>query len=272
MSGDHGGNEKAGIQFNLKNFRLPDCATNLISGECMKKSELLIIIILNILLAGSAAGKFPGNPEFQKAYAFQSDTLPDNQFFFNGRVWRNYYSMVEEDQFLFSREFLPGEVIMRGRTYSDVMILYDIFNDEILTPYKPVGILQLNREMVDSFSLFFLNKRYKFINIQDTTNSDLNGYLNVLYRGETTLYIKYSKKIEKLEAKGENNKFYQLINIYLLKDGLFYPLTGKNDLFRIYDEDRNLVRDFIKKNQLRISKNDPESFIPVLRFTDSLNR
>jgi hypothetical protein len=219
-----------------------------------------------------APGICPVNPDFTGVYASQSDTLPDHQFFFNGRVWRNYYSMVEEDQFLFSKEFLPGEVIMRGRKYSDVMILYDIFKDEILIPYKPVGILQLNKEMVDSFSFLFLKKRYSFIKIQDSTNSDLNGYLNVLYSGETTLYVKYSKKIEKLEAKGENNKFYQLTLIYLLKDGLFYPVKGKNDLIKIYDEDKKVVRDFIKKNQLRISKYDPESFIPVLRFTDSLNR
>jgi hypothetical protein len=238
----------------------------------MNRSELLIILILNILLTGSATGKCPGNPDFPGVNASRSDTLPDNQFFFNGRVWRNYYSMVEEDQFLFSKKFLPGTVIMRGRTYSDVMILYDIFKDEILTPYKPVGILQLNKEMVDSFSFLFQNKRYGFVKMQDSTNSALNGYLNVLYTGETTLYIKYSKKIEKLEAKGENNKFYQLILIYLLKDGLFYPVTGKNDLIKIYDKDKKAVRDFIKKNQLRISKYDPESFIPVLRFTDSLNR
>jgi hypothetical protein len=238
----------------------------------MNRSDLLLILIFNIFSIDFASGICPVNPDFQGVCVSQSDTLPDNQFLFNGRVWRNYYSMVEEDQFLFSKEFLPGEVIMRDRTYSDILILYDIYKDEILTPYKPVGILQLNKEMVDSFSIFFLKKRYNFIKIQDTTNSDLNGYLNVIYSGKTTLYIKYSKKIEKLEAKGENNKFYQLIHVYLFKDGLYYPLTGKNDLIRIYDEDRNLVRDFIKKNQLRISKNDPESFIPVLRFTDSLNR
>ena len=108
--------------------------------------------------------------------------------------------------------------------------------------------------------------------MQDSTNSVLNGYLNVLYSGKTTLYIKYSKKIEKLEAKGENNKFYQLIHIYLSKDGLFYPVTGKNDLIKIYDKDKKAVRDFIKKNRLRISKYDPKSFIPVLRFADTLNR
>ena len=238
----------------------------------MNRSDLLLILIFNIFLIDLAPGICPVNPDFPGVFASQSDTLPDNQFFFNGRVWRNYYSMVEEDQFLFSKDFLPGEVIMRGRTYSDVMVLYDIFKDEILTPYKPVGILQLNKEMIDSFSFFFLNKRYSFIKIQDSTKMELNGYLNVLYSGKTKLYVKYSKKIEKLEAKGENNKFYQLTRIYLAKDSLIYPVTGKNDLIKIYDEDKKVVRDFIKKNQLRISKNDPESFIPVLRFTDSLNR
>jgi len=238
----------------------------------MKRSELLIILILNILLISSATGKCPGNPDFPGVYSFRSDTIPDNQFFFNGRVWRNFYAIVEEDQFLFSKKFLPGTVIMRGKTYPDVMILYDIFKDEILTPYKPVGILQLNKEMVDSFSIIFRNESYRFIKMHDSTNSDLNGYFNVLYKGKTTLYVKYSKKIEKLEAKGENNKFYQLTRIYLLKDSLFYPLTGKNDLIKIYDEDKKAVRDFIKKNQLRISKNDPESFLPVLRFMDSSNR
>jgi len=238
----------------------------------MNRTDLLLIIIFNLFLIDLAPGMCPVNPDFPGVYASQSDTIPDNQSFFNGRVWRNYYSMVEEDQFLFSKKFLPGEVIMRGRTYSDVMILYDIFKDEILTPYKPVGILQLNKEMVDSFSIIFRDESYRFIKMHDSTNSELNGYLNVLYRGKTTLYIKYSKKIEKLEAKGENNKFYQLTRIYLSKDSLFYPLTGKNDLIKIYDKHKKAVRDFIKKNQLRISKNDPESFIPVLRFTDSFNR
>ena len=131
----------------------------------MNRSDLLLILIFNIFLIDLAPGICPVNPDFPGVFASQSDTLPDNQFFFNGRVWRNYYSMVEEDQFLFSKDFLPGEVIMRGRTYSDVMVLYDIFKDEILTPYKPVGILQLNKEMIDSFSFFFLNKRYSFIKI-----------------------------------------------------------------------------------------------------------
>jgi hypothetical protein len=238
----------------------------------MNRSGLLLIFIINILIVTCSSGECPVSTGLPGLYVSQEDTLSNDQFFYNGRIWRNYYSMVEEDQFLFSRDFLPGTVIMRGRKYPDVMILYDIYKDEILTPYKPVGILQLNKEMVDSFSIIFRNKKYSFARMQDSTASGLNGYCNVIYDGRTKLIVKYLKKIEKLEAKGENDKFYQLTRIYLIKDAIIYPVTSKNDLIKVYREDKKAVRDFIKKNNLMISKDNPESFIPVLAFTDSLRK
>jgi hypothetical protein len=238
----------------------------------MNRSELLLIFIINILSVTCFSGKCPANPIMPGLYTTQEDTISDNQFFFNGRIWRNYYSRVVEDQFLFSKGFLPGTVVMRGKTYPNVMILYDIFKDEILTPYKPVGILQLNKEMVDSFSIVFRNKKYSFTRMQDSTASGLNGYFNVLYNGKTKLFVKYIKKIEKLEAIGENDKFYQLTQIYLIRDSLIFPVAGKNDLIKVYSEDKKAVRDFIKKNHLEISKDYPESFIPVLGFTDSMRK
>jgi hypothetical protein len=238
----------------------------------MNRSGLLLIFIIHILIVTCSSGECPASIGLHVLYASQEDTLSDDQFFYNGRIWRNYYSMVEEDQFLFSRDFLPGTVIMRGRTYPDVMILYDIYKDEILTPYEPVGILQLNKEMVDSFSIIFRNKKYSFARMQDSIASGLNGYCNVIYDGRTKLIVKYLKKIEKLEAKGENDKFYQLTRIYLVKDAIIYPVTGKNDLIKVYREDKKAIRDFIKKNNLMISKDNPESFIPVLVFTDSLRK
>ena len=47
------------------------------------------------------------------------------------------------------------------------MLKYDIFKDELLTPVDPGGILQLNKEMIDSFSLSFQNKTYRFEKIQE---------------------------------------------------------------------------------------------------------
>ena len=90
--------------------------------------------------------------------AVLQDTLPDNQSLINGRIWSNHYFMISGDQFLFSNNFLPGIITMKGRTFSDVTLKYDILNDEILMPLDSGRVLQMNKELVDSFMISYNNK------------------------------------------------------------------------------------------------------------------
>jgi hypothetical protein len=200
----------------------------------------------------------------------QLDTLTDNQLLYNGREWKNLYYMLEKDQFLFSKEFLSGSVTMNGKTFKNISIRYDIFKDEILTLLDPAGILQLNKEMVDSFSILFQNKVYKFIRIQEDSSRVLKGYVNVLYKGKTGLYIKYIKKIDHVAVEGQYEKFYQESRIYFVKDNQANLITGRNDFFKILDEDKTQIKDFMKKNKIRVSKREPDSFISVIRYYDSI--
>jgi hypothetical protein len=178
--------------------------------------------------------------------------------------------LILESQFLFSKEFLPGSVTMRGKTFSDVMIKYDIFTDEIITPFAPAGMIQVNKQMVDSFSLIFQNKNYHFIRIPDGNTDFPAGYYNVVYKGRTTLYARYSKKIEKLADKDEFDKFYQTNRIYIIQDGKVFNIPGKNDLFRALNVQKKELRQFMRENNNRISNEDPFSYAPFLRFNDDL--
>ncbi|MBI5010768.1 MAG: hypothetical protein HZB98_14230 [Bacteroidia bacterium] len=207
----------------------------------------------------------------QKAVAeSRCDTLPENQPLYNGRVWYNLYSGVEENQFLFSEEFLPGTVTMRGRTYSNIQLRYDIYKDEILIPYRPVGILQLNKEMVDSFSINFPDREYRFVRLADSSEVEMNGYFNEVYSGKTALIARYQKKIEKLADGGRYDKFYQVNKSYISIDGKFRPIAGKKDLYRIFSNDKKPIRNYIKKNNIQIIRDDAESYVPVLKFIDTL--
>jgi hypothetical protein len=236
----------------------------------MSRIFLFYILFMNFLTINGTYGTCPAVNAFDNADLSLQDSIPDNQTLFNGRVWRNLYTSVKEDQFLFSREFLPGSVTMRGKTFSNIKIRFDIFKDEILIPGNPGGILQLNKEMVDSFSILFKNKRYQFTRIPVDSLTGLEGYCNVLYNGKHALYVKYSKKIEKLADEGKYDKFYQISRIYLLKDNIFHPVSSKNDLIKLLSEDRAAIRNFINKNKITVSKESPESFIPVIGYLDTL--
>lgn len=236
----------------------------------MNRYNILIILFFIFFAGVGLYGMVPLFPSPLMVKICKQDTLKENQVLHNGRIWRNLYYLIEGDQFLFSKKFLPGSVAINGKIFSNVSLKYDIYKDEILTPVDTGGILQLNKELTDSFSISFENKKYQFIRLQDDSLKGSKKYFNVLYKGKTALCIKYFKKIEH-PADGGDDKFYAFNRIYFVKDKLAYMIKGKRDLMKILIKEKELIRAFIKKNKLYVSDKEPESFIPVIKYYDSIS-
>ena len=237
----------------------------------MNRSDFLLIFYLNFFIMTPIPGICSYNSENVRFDVISQDTIPENQILYNGRIWRSFNYGAEGNQFLFSGMFLPGSLTMRGKTFTDVGIKYDIYKDELLTPVNTGGILQLNKEMVDSFSILFKNKTYRFTRMPEDSSKVLQGYVNVVYKGKTSLFVKYNKKIERTAVEGKTDKFYQISRIYFVKDNIIHLITNTGDLFRVLNEYKTQIKDFIKKDQLEISKKEPESYIPVIRYYDSIS-
>lgn len=236
----------------------------------MHRFNILVILLVTFFNMPGFSGTLPCFSEIRQFRPGQEDTINDNQNLYNGKIWSNLYYMIEGDQFLFSKDFLPGSLTINGKTYADIYLKYDIFKDEILTPVDPGGILQLNKEMVDSFSLFFQNVTYRFIKLPEENVKGSTKYFNILYKGKTALYLLHTKKIDKLSIEGNYDEFYQFSRIFFVKDSKSYQISSKNDLIKVLIEDKDLIKKFIKRNKSDISVRVPESFIPVIRYYDSI--
>jgi hypothetical protein len=234
----------------------------------MNRFECLLVFSLAIFFSAGCYGIIPDNSGNQNKYVTEQDTLLQNQILYNGRVWRNLYFKVRGNQFLFTSGFLPGTVTINGKLFNNINIRYDIYKDEIMTMSDPVTFLQFNKEMVDRFSILSENKLYQFEKIIPDSSNVLKGYVNVLYKGKTSLYVKYKKVIELLAVDGKFDRFYQFHRIYVVKDEIIYPVTGKKELLNILVDRKPQIKDFIKTSRLKVSKNVPESFVPVLEFYD----
>jgi hypothetical protein len=234
----------------------------------MNRSDLLLFILLGFLVSN----KISGNSGLRLINLFPPDTLYDNQILYNGRIWKDLYYRLEGDQFLTTGEFLPGSLTMNGRTFNNLDIRYDIYKDEILTPFDRGEILQLNKEMVDSFSFSFKNITWRFARIPEEGTEKLKGYVQVIYSGKSALYVKHTKKIDRPAVENKPDRFVLSSRIYFVKDSSEYLISNKRDLFKALGKDNEQVKDFIKKNKSVISFQRPESFIPVIRYHDSLNQ
>lgn len=192
-----------------------------------------------------------------------------------GKVWKNKYRRINGNQFLFTNLFLPGTISLNGYVYNNILLRYDINSDEIMIPAGPDEITQLNKEVVDSFSLSFDEREYKFIKTDgDTLNSlkDFNGYLYVLYKQESALYIKYKKNIAPGITATSDGDFFQTHKVFLLKDRKTFLITSKKELFNVLKDHSDVLKSFIKENRLKVSKKSPESYSPVIRHYDDIRR
>jgi len=235
----------------------------------MIRFVFILISSLNLFPGSVLNGIAPSRSE--SFSGCNQDTLQSKQILYNGRVWRNLYYKVLEDQFLFSKEFLPGSVTINGKTFGNTGVRYDIYNDEIMTVTDRGTILQMNKEMIDMFTFNFMNKAYQFKKLEADSLNQLEGYVNVLYNGESSLLVKYKKEIDLLGVDNKYDVFYQTHRIYLQKEGIVNHVSGKKDLITILNDRKQLIKDFIKANKIRLSKKNPGSFIPVLEYYDSLS-
>jgi len=139
----------------------------------------------------------------------------------------------------------------------------------LLIPLGKEGLLQLNREMADSFCFIFGQKKYTFVKIPEDSLNGLTGYAEILYHGKCTLYRKYTKKIDRPGMENAGDRFYQFDRTSLVVNGKPIPVKNRRDLLRAFPEEQDRIREYLRKNRIRISP-DPYSFIPLVHFRDQL--
>jgi len=241
----------------------------------MKRNAIMCIFLLTISARISLFSIYSHESETFIQSVIEQDTLKESQNLYNGKVWTNRYRKINEDQFLFTNYFLPGTVSTNSKTFRNLLIKYDIYSDEILIPVNNDEILQLNKEIIDSFSIIFENKVYKFMKIQvDTLNEikDYKGYFCVLYKQVSALYIKYKKDILPSIKDKNDVEFVQTHKIYFVKDKIVHPIKTKNDLFNTLNADKEQIKNYLRNNKLKVSNKNPESFIPVIRYYDNISQ
>ena len=231
--------------------------------KVFSKIPVILLTILGFFSSGGSGIAATGLPE---------DDSIEVQILYNGRAWRNLYTSIRGDQFLFSDKFLSGSVRTGGLFFSNQMLKYDIYNDEILLVTSKKIVLQLNKENVDSFNLEYGGKTYNFRRLDADSLNSLSGYVRVLYGGNSSLLVKYSKEILSLAVENKYDLFSQVERIYLVREGKLYRLKGKGDLLSLLNDRKQQVHSFIRSNNIRISRKDPESFIPVLEYYDGLDK
>jgi hypothetical protein len=237
----------------------------------MRRLNRICFSLLGFLfIAGFSETAFSTTPELFLSNSIQ-DTIISNQILYNGRAWRNTYTAVKGDPYLFSSQFMTGSVTISGITFKNNKLLYDICKDEVMILSDRNFILQLNKELMERFTLTYNNQVYRFVKITQDSTKILNGFLNELYAGRSAVYVKYKKTIDSKAVEDKYDGLVESFKVYVIKDGIPHLVKTRRQLIGLFKDNKQKITAYIRSNRLEISGKRPESFVPVAEYYDSLS-
>lgn len=192
---------------------------------------------------------------------------------FRGADYIYYTFRMEGDPYFITGNQTVGWVGYDGRVYDPLYLFYDVArNQVVILNNDTLSHIILQNELVDSFHLL----GHTFINLPEDYKQNLNntGFYDMLYRGHIQLLARRIKTMDAV-IKGDlvTRRFFVKDRFYVFKDDLYYMVTNKREVFRLFDDKRSELKSEMRKQNLKFKRKNFEStLIKAVALYDQLTK
>jgi hypothetical protein len=196
----------------------------------------------------------------------------DNQLY-NGKLY-SYFppKSVIGNQFLASPEFSKGTIWIDGKMYVNVLVNYDILNQELLVSFKNLqganAIITLSMAYVDTF--FLDNKNFI---VKRSKNDDVKIY-QLIQVGSSRFLIRWHKNLDLRTSLNtvqyEFSKPLQTV-YYQSADGRLVALKNNASFYKLFPKKKAVqIKKYMRSNKMKIAKMSFLQYINLLNYTESV--
>lgn len=224
------------------------------NGNGMKIRYLILIIVLLHHLGAQSLW-------CQEDYL---EKMERDAVIYRGPVALKYPFLYEGSTYVFSDEFLEGDVRYNGKTYYRALLNLDAHRDELCIKLPESGVVVvLSKELVEEFSLG--DKRFIKVRWEDEDMKD--AYCQVLYSGNVMVLKKVVKDFYLRE--GITQVVFEKVKYYLVKDGVLHRIKKTKDIGKLYREERRRINRGIAGIR-KTASGDDEVYARAGAFIDNI--
>ncbi len=201
-----------------------------------------------------------------KSIELYSQAFLNQSRLYNGSDYIIYQSHDEEHPYFKIEDWTNGSIVYEGELYNNVDLLYDISSDNVIIEHNRGNPIKLLDEKIQSFSLL----SHKFVRLKgDETNKISEGFYDQLYDGPSKVYAKHWKIYQESLDQGEViPRFEEGNQHYIVKKGIFYAVKSKGSVLQVFDDRKQDVKDFIRKNHIRFKTDREKAIVSITEFYD----
>lgn len=191
----------------------------------------------------------------------------------NGKIWTPSLMNSENSQLFLNSLGLKAQLKMQSIIHQNVILGYDLEQDEILTTIETRNntkrIIALNKSELEEFKFKKAGQDFHFKRgdlIHE--NLDKDTYYQVT-TNNSLVYVIHRKMIKILRQKTSKYSFKSDNTIYIIQNGLLHQIRNRKDLLKIYTKNSSEIKKFIQRNKLKIKPKYPMDIIPIVSNYDS---
>ncbi len=228
------------------------------------------IQFLKILLSG-----FYLSLAFQ-LYGQQNTKLSDEIFgsdplLYNGRFYTFSVPLkTGGNQFLHGAEFEKGSVSIRGVKYNDLILNYDVFNQQLVLKYNTssgaVSFIVLSDAWLESFTLGGLF--FEQIVLSDSTKH----IYQVIGSGPNRILYSWTKKLSLDNFVGTRNHVFSepRKEMFLLSDNHCSNFWNNRSFSAIFTERRTDINKYLRKEKINVKKAPDKLMYQLINYCNNI--
>ncbi len=237
---------------------------------------LLRIFYLNTLILGAAHAQTLksdsiANSPIEQAEALFHSGIKQQSRLLNGIAFKNYASNVEGSaNFQDLVGFTNGDVVYDGLVFNNIPIMYDLYEDKVISLFSKSTMFSLISEKVSDF--YLNNHHFRYINIIDTTKSVVkSGFFDVIYDGKIKILVKRSKKIQLSLGSGDLTYYFvPKTNYYLEMSGDYVNVDSEKSFLELFKDKKTELKQHLKAEKIKFKKAPEEAMIRIATYYENL--
>lgn len=195
-----------------------------------------------------------------------------DQILYNGKKY-NYFlpSGTKGHQYIISPDYIAGSVTLKGKCYQDILLNYDLLNQQLLLKYEDESgarnVIELSESWIKSFRL--ANMNFEFLNLEKAP-----CFYQVLGNGSVRILYHWRKNLNPDIAMIGSSGFGftpAIKDSYILIDGELKQFRTKRGLIRIFDgRYRSAIKSYLRKNKVKVNKATDQVMEEMITFIDNI--
>jgi hypothetical protein len=193
----------------------------------------------------------------------------------NGRTYFPYHYRSKNKPLLFFEKDRTASITMNGRKYENIILQYDTFTDEVIFPEienkHGQGLYQisLNKDIIDSFVLFFKDDTLTFRNIteKEVRGAGLPpGFFEIAYDGDSKYVVRHASAVH--QKNGIDEYFYSPSG-YVNTGGGFTRIRSNGQFIKMFGTRSAEMKKIVDRYKINVRKANKNQIISALRLFDN---